>query len=300
MQKQDWELLCSLYELKSLSKASDALYLSQPTLTRRLKMIEDEMGTTISYRSSKGLTFTPHGEQLVTYAQEMLRQYNKMKIALQTDDMIYGVLQIASCLSQTRYFLPELLQRFKKANPDITFEVQSMLSHDNAHALNTRNAQVAFFNGTYLGAFEKQLLNTHNVYIVHTQPFSLQDLPTMPYISYQIDHSTEETLEHWWYDCFECTPYVTMNVRDANIAYEMMSHELGYAIFLNTEYWEFNKNLYYMQVFFRDGTPLTRSSWVGYRQESLELANVNAFVDFTKRYAAEQAAKQPLLERQNF
>ena len=61
MHMSDWSLLQTLYTCRNLTRAAETLYVSQPTLSKRLKAIEEELHITIAVRSKQGLTFTPEG-----------------------------------------------------------------------------------------------------------------------------------------------------------------------------------------------------------------------------------------------
>lgn len=61
MKDFDWELLHELYKNPNLTKVANVLYITQPTLTKRLQHIEAEFDVTIVERTPKGLEFTPEG-----------------------------------------------------------------------------------------------------------------------------------------------------------------------------------------------------------------------------------------------
>ena len=62
MRDQDWKIIASLYNTKSISKTANLLFITQPALSKRLQMIEQELNTTLFIRTSKGVIFTPEGE----------------------------------------------------------------------------------------------------------------------------------------------------------------------------------------------------------------------------------------------
>ena len=61
MEERDWQIIKTLYEQKNITKTARVLYMSQPTLTARIKQIEESLGTKLLYRGNKGITFTETG-----------------------------------------------------------------------------------------------------------------------------------------------------------------------------------------------------------------------------------------------
>ena len=63
---------------KSLNKAAEELYITQPSLTSSVKELEKELGITIFHRSSKGVTLTTDGEEFLAYARLIWQQYESV------------------------------------------------------------------------------------------------------------------------------------------------------------------------------------------------------------------------------
>ena len=72
MKNIDWKILKVLYEKRSITKAADALFMTQSALTKRLQSIESEWGRQLVERTSRGVTFTEDGKYLVQKANIML------------------------------------------------------------------------------------------------------------------------------------------------------------------------------------------------------------------------------------
>ena len=62
----------------SLNKASEQLYIAQPSLTSALQELEKELGITIFNRSGRGVTPTNDGLEFIHYAREVLSQYDNL------------------------------------------------------------------------------------------------------------------------------------------------------------------------------------------------------------------------------
>ena len=63
---------------KSLNKAAEQLYVSQPSLTSAMKELENELGITLFYRSGKGVTLTNDGAEFLLYAKQIYSQYESV------------------------------------------------------------------------------------------------------------------------------------------------------------------------------------------------------------------------------
>ena len=68
----------TIAEKKSLNKAAEELYITQPSLTSSVKELEKELGITIFHRSSKGVTLTTDGEEFLAYARLIWQQYESV------------------------------------------------------------------------------------------------------------------------------------------------------------------------------------------------------------------------------
>ena len=68
----------TISELGSLNKASEVLYVSQPSLTSAMQELERELGITIFYRSGRGVTLTSEGEDFLSYARAVYQQYAQL------------------------------------------------------------------------------------------------------------------------------------------------------------------------------------------------------------------------------
>ena len=73
MKDTDWEILYELHRHPNLTQVANLLYLTQPSLTKRLRAMENEFSVRIVNRTSKGLEFTAEGD----YLAERAKQYMK-------------------------------------------------------------------------------------------------------------------------------------------------------------------------------------------------------------------------------
>ena len=70
--------LITIADTKSLNKAAEQLYVSQPSLTNAIKELEKELGITLFYRSGRGVTLTNDGTEFLLYAKQIYGQYESV------------------------------------------------------------------------------------------------------------------------------------------------------------------------------------------------------------------------------
>ncbi len=114
------QYLLSIAEHKSISKAADALYISQPYLSRILQRIESEIGATIFDRSKLPIKLTYVGERCISYCQKLVA-LDKAFQAEMSHILLSGNKRITIGVPPQRggYLLPLVLPVFSKSHPEI-------------------------------------------------------------------------------------------------------------------------------------------------------------------------------------
>jgi LysR family cys regulon transcriptional activator len=109
----------------NVSATAQALYTSQPGISKQIRLLEDELGVEIFARSGKHLTrVTPAGEAILKIAGEILRKTESIKqVAQEFSDERRGSLSVATTHTQARYALPKVIESFMKAYPDVSLHM---------------------------------------------------------------------------------------------------------------------------------------------------------------------------------
>src|ERR1700687_874671 len=96
-------------------RAADALHISQPAVSARIKALEQSLGASLFARSRSGLTLSEAGRILRPYAEELLHTASLAAQAVHDlKPASAGPLQIAAAHSISVYFLPDFLKRFQR------------------------------------------------------------------------------------------------------------------------------------------------------------------------------------------
>jgi len=115
----------------SVSRAAEALFITQPTLTARLHGLERELGTKLFLRTPRGMRLTEAGRAWVPFAERVMRALVEGRDALeQVTTASAGHLIVAAAPAVSIYVLPELLERFVVAHPRVEVSVRTGHSED--------------------------------------------------------------------------------------------------------------------------------------------------------------------------
>ncbi len=103
-----------LARTQSFSRGSENLFVSQPTFSYQIKLLEDEVGFAIFERNGKGATLTPAGTQFVTFLSNMR---DDMKRAIEQGQNFSTKyrdnITVSLMVRQALYFLPEAIRVFE-------------------------------------------------------------------------------------------------------------------------------------------------------------------------------------------
>ena len=105
----------------NLTEVANALFTSQPGVSKHIKDLEEEIGVELFIRKGKRLLgLTPPGKELVPVVERILRDTQNLKtIADQFASKEHGNLTIATTHTQARYALPEVIKQFKARYPHV-------------------------------------------------------------------------------------------------------------------------------------------------------------------------------------
>lgn len=283
MDEQGWTILKVLYEKKNITKTAESLYLSQPSLTKKIQQIEKEFQVAIVKRGTKGVQFTPQGEYLVQCADEMLDRLQQIKDTVSNiGEEVSGTLRLGVSNYITRYKLPQLLKLFREQFPKVNYKVSTGWSRDVFNLIYNGDVHISIVRGDYQWSNAKILLFEENLCVTSLEKIELHDLPSLPRIVYETDALLKSMIDHWWSGEFSQPPFIGIEVDKADTCKEMVVNGLGYAILPSVLVQE-HPNLHRITLKDREGNPIVRRTWMLYSEKSLEIKAVKEFIEFVKR-----------------
>ena len=115
----------------SITNASNFLHITQPTLSRQIKDLEEELGQPLFIRNSHSMTLTPEGMYLRKRAEEILSIVDKTEAEFRaTEDLISGDIYIGGGEIEAIKLIAEILKELRKDYPSINIHIFSGNSGD--------------------------------------------------------------------------------------------------------------------------------------------------------------------------
>ncbi len=122
----------------SFTRAADALFMTQPAVTFQIKQLEAQYGTRLFERRHGGISLTPAGELMLSYAGRILALSDELETRLgeMTGEM-RGPLLVGASTSIAEFMLPRVLGEFNALYP----QVRARLSVANSESIENRVAE---------------------------------------------------------------------------------------------------------------------------------------------------------------
>ena len=113
------EALVHLVEERSFSRAAKRMFLTQPSLTKHIRNLEDALGAKVVNRASRALTLTPEGRVVYDYARRILRlREEATERVIRLRETEEGDIRIAASTIPATYILPHALSEFREKTPE--------------------------------------------------------------------------------------------------------------------------------------------------------------------------------------
>lgn len=114
MEFRQLESFCAVVRYQSFTKAAEKLYISQPTISTHIRMLEQEFNSRLIIRTTKNIEITPHGKELFACAQKIFTLKNDLiqnglkKIKKSFVSVLLPFLPIIYYLKYYRYFVKNI------------------------------------------------------------------------------------------------------------------------------------------------------------------------------------------------
>lgn len=144
------EAFVQVAQHRSFSKAADALFLTQPSVTARIQSLERDLGEALFERNGRGVRLTEMGGTFLPFARRALKALQEGRDALEgMRNLDIGTLKLGSALTVSTYVLPKILKKYCAAYPGVEVSVHTgrseqvlqMVLSDDVHCALERTVQ---------------------------------------------------------------------------------------------------------------------------------------------------------------
>lgn len=110
----------------NVSRAAQALFLTQPAVTARLKALESDLGVELFVRSARGMKLTDAGRAFLPYAQRTLGLVTEgRQVVADLREGATGELVIGAAPAVSTYLLPTILKTYRTTHPNVRLGVRT-------------------------------------------------------------------------------------------------------------------------------------------------------------------------------
>lgn len=161
------EAFVQIAHLGSFSRAAEALFLTQPSVTARIQTLEKDLGEELFERGGRSIRLSDAGSVFLVYAERALKEVQESRDALESlRNAGLGQLRIGSALTISTYVLPHMLKAFRSCYPGVAVSIRTGRSDYILETVLADEAQLGLVRGLYHPELETTHLYDDEVVLV--------------------------------------------------------------------------------------------------------------------------------------
>ncbi|MES2488746.1 MAG: HTH-type transcriptional regulator CysB [Pseudomonadota bacterium] len=231
----------------NVTAAAEALFTSQPGVSKQIRLLEDELGVDIFQRNGKHLSeVTPAGKRILEYTSRLLAEAENIKnIAEEFHDTDRGDLIIATTHTQARYALPPVIQKFRTRFPKVTLhlhqgsppQIAKMAAEGQADFAIATEAMEHFEQLVMLPTYHwnRCVLVKPGHPLAEKKKLTLKDVAAHPIVTYTFGFTGRSKLDQA-FAAHGLKPDVVLTAVDADVIKTYVRAGLGIGIIANMAY----------------------------------------------------------------
>jgi len=187
------EALVQVARHQSFSKAAEALYLTQPSVTARIQALEKELGEELFERTGRGVRLTDAGQAFLPFAERVLAILQEGRESIEeVRSLQLGSLRLGVAPTICTYVLPKILKAFRSRYPNLEVRIRTGRSEQILDLLLNDEVQVGLCRSLYHPEVETITLYDDEIILVANpqhplaagQGVTLEELSQQPLILY--------------------------------------------------------------------------------------------------------------------
>lgn len=283
MKVDDYKLLVTLDEAKTLRKAAEKLYISQPAVSQRLRSIENEWGVQIFVRTKRELYVTGEGEKIIEHAKHVVEQEKMVKDFISVNQNgIQGNFSIGVSSLIGHTILPEVLAQYTNLYPNVNISIEVGSSQQVIN--DSDQYHLAIVRGSQILNKENELLLVDRHYLV--TPRSEKDPSELPIIEFLSDPMYLKQIERYFEAHFNKKYNPQIHVDQIATCRALLLEGVGITVLPEVIVKDFDKSQFNIEEVVVNGEPITRNTYISYDKNVLQLPQVRAFITLLRTLVA--------------
>jgi LysR family cys regulon transcriptional activator len=225
----------------NLTEVANALFTSQPGVSRQIRELEEELGIDIFERNGKRLTgLTEPGKEVLTIVERLLLEAENLQRAGETySGTTTGTLSIAATHTQTRYVLPKAVQDFRSAFPQVRIALQQSAPEHIAEWVLSGKADIGIATeglSRFDGLVSFPCYEWHHVIVVpdkhpllSLKKVTLEDLAEHPLITYDVGFTGRSHIDEA-FEKHHIATDIVLTAMDSDVIQQYVTMGLGVGI----------------------------------------------------------------------
>ena len=195
-------------EYKTISKAAEHLYITQPSLSNAIKELEREFGVTLFIRRYKGIELTKEGETLLKMGKELLNQLEHTEHIMKEMGKERKILRLGIPPMIGSLILPDIYNDFLKKYTDIEIDITEGGQHELESMLSDELLDMIFmphkemmknnFSSFHVGKLEIVCCTSKNNHIGNCESVSPNDLSKVPIVLFKNSFFQTDEIKKWF------------------------------------------------------------------------------------------------------
>lgn len=283
MKVDDYRLLATLSEAKTLRKAAEKLYISQPAVSQRLKSIEDEWGVQIFIRTKKALYTTGVGEKIIEHAKKVVDEERRVKdYIVANEGAIEGNISIgvSSLIGYT--ILPDMLAKYLNEFPDVNVKIN--VGSTQEIIANQGEYHLSIVRGSRVLNKENELLYRDRHYLVTPKDMDVEDLTI---IEFQADPTYITHIKNYFEARFNKKYEPQIFVDQITTCRELLRKKVGITVLPELVLEGLDLDNYCIEEVKVEDKPLIRETYLSYDKSVMMLPQVESFVEMIRNESKE-------------
>jgi DNA-binding transcriptional LysR family regulator len=289
-------------------RAAEALNVSQPAVSARIRALEDSLGVTLFTRGPAHLSLSPAGKALRPHAEQLLRTVALARQAVhEIQPSAGGALRIAAALSICTYLLPDVMKDYQAANPKVMVTLRSGNSMEVLKMVVEGEVDIGIARSLNHPEVETTTLRDDPLILVghpghpatQKRQVRLEDVESWPLIFYDRG-SSDWTLSQGLFRRAALLPNVVLEVETIEACKRMIERKLGLGFLPQIAVTNELKQGKLVAIEIVNGEPLRRNLDVIHPRHRPLSREAQAFLELLRTAAASAVVPSPRRQRRRF